>query len=236
MKIEINNLVKAFQGNEVLNIPHLLFETNQIIGFIGNNGSGKTTLFKLMLDLLKADNGQVTIEGEDISCSNQWKEHTGSYLSENFLIDFLYPEEYFEFIKEAYRMSKTDFELSLRNFEPLMHGEILHKRKLIQAHSKGNKQKIGIIGSMLSHPNILILDEPFNFLDPSSQMILKELLLSHAQTYNATILLSNHDIKQAMDICSRIIVMDNGHVLYDESTNSQVIETKITAHFMPDRR
>ena len=73
MKIEINNLVKAFQGNEVLNIPHLLFETNQIIGFIGNNGSGKTTLFKLMLDLLKADNGQVTIEGEDISCSNQWK-------------------------------------------------------------------------------------------------------------------------------------------------------------------
>ena len=133
-------------------------------------------------------------------------------------------------------MSKTDFELSLRNFEPLMHGEILDKRKLIQAHSKGNKQKIGIIGSMLSHPNILILDEPFNFLDPSSQMILKELLLSHAQTYNATILLSSHDIKQAMDICSRIIVMDNGHVLYDEPTNSQVIESKITAHFMPDRR
>lgn len=232
MKIEIKNLTKAFLEVEVLNIPHLLFETNQIIGIVGNNGSGKTTLFKLMLDLLQADRGEVRIEERNISCSDEWKKHTGSYLSENFLIDFLYPEEYFEFIQEAYQINKTDFHLRLSAFESFMHDEILNKGKLIRVHSKGNRQKIGLIGAMLSHPDILILDEPFNFLDPSSQMRLKELLLSYAQKYNTTILLSSHNLQQTMDICSRVIVLDNGHILYDEPINDQMNETKITTYFM----
>lgn len=234
MKIEISNIIKTFNDIEVLNIPHLSIDTSQIAGFVGNNGSGKTTLFRLVLDLLKAEKGEISIDGKIVNESDKWKEHTGSYLDEKFLIDFLYPEEYFRLIKEAYRISDTDFSTMMDLFQPFMNNEILHKKKLIQSHSKGNKQKIGIIGAMLPQPDILLLDEPFNFLDPSSQIKLKQLLLYYNQNHGTTILLSSHNLQYVMDICSRIIVLDSGYILYDETDITEIDRNKIRNYFSKD--
>lgn len=231
MKIEIKDITKIFQGVEVLNIPNMAIEPGQIVGLVGNNGSGKTTLFRLILDLLKAEHGEVLIGGNNVSESDQWKEYTGSFLDEKFLIDFLYSEEYFELIRDVYKISKDDFSSTLGVFHDFMNGEILHKKKLIQAYSRGNKQKIGIIGAMLPRPDILILDEPFNFLDPSSQIRLKRLLVEYNQKYNTTILLSSHNLQYTMDICSRIVVLDSGHILYDESNIDKIAKDKIESYF-----
>ena len=95
MDITINQLKKAYGSKVVLDIEQYTIHSGEIIGLVGNNGAGKTTLFRLMLDLLKADEGSVRIGEIEVSSSEQWKEITGAYLDESFLIDYLTPEEYF---------------------------------------------------------------------------------------------------------------------------------------------
>lgn len=105
-----------------------------------------------------------------------WKSFTGSFLDSTFLIDFYTPEEFFGFIAEVYRIPADELQSRLQRFEVLMGGDILGTGKLIHDFSNGNRQKIGIIGAMLINPRILILDEPFNYLDPSSQIVLARLI------------------------------------------------------------
>lgn len=166
--LKINNLSKSFDSIEVLNIPQLQVSKGELVGIVGNNGAGKTTLFRLCLDLLKAENGNVLIDNQTVYQSEAWKDFTGSFIDERFLIDFLTPEEYFYFIGEIYGLTKEETDNRLTDFDKFMSGEIVRqKKKYIEKFSKGNKQKIGIIAAMLIHPHLLILDEPFNFLDPS---------------------------------------------------------------------
>ncbi|NDV68586.1 ABC transporter ATP-binding protein [Dysgonomonas sp. 25] len=228
MRIELKDITKKFQQEvESLNIPTLSIQTNQTVGFIGNNGSGKTTLFKLILDLLKPTNGEVLIDGKSVGESNKWKEYTGSYIDEKFLIDFLYPEEYFHLIKDVYKISDNDYVSRIELFADFMNNEILDKKKYIQSYSKGNKQKIGIIGAMLPFPDILILDEPFNFLDPTSQSILNKIINAYGKMNNKTILISSHNINYINDLCDKIILLEAGKIKYNidniKHDNSEIL-------------
>ena len=110
----------------------------------------------------------------DVAKSEDWKLYTGSFIDEGFLIDYLTPDEYFQFIASLHNMSAGDLEAALAGYEELFAGEIRGKKKYIRDLSKGNQKKVGIVGALLSNPDILILDEPFANLDPSTQFRLIE--------------------------------------------------------------
>jgi len=156
--IEIKELKKAYNGTTVLDVPSLSIATGESFGLVGNNGAGKTTLFRLVLDLIRANNGQVMIHGKDVRAGNEWKYYTGSYLDQRFLIDYLTPEEYFDFLQGIYGLSKGDLEAFYDGFAEFFNDEVLGKRKYIRDFSQGNKQKIGIAAALMAKPQVLILD------------------------------------------------------------------------------
>lgn len=220
MKINISNLKKTFGNTVACDIPELEVKDGEIVGLVGNNGAGKTTLFRLMLDLQQADNGCVTFTTTsgstiDVAKSEEWKEHTGAYIDEGFLIDFLTPEEYFAFIAKTTGLSDSETESRLEAFSAFADGEVLGRNVLIRNLSAGNKQKVGIIAAFFRHPELLILDEPFNYLDPTSQNILKKTITDYCQSSGATAIVSSHNLTHTVDISSRIVLLEHGKQLRD---------------------
>ena len=213
--IRIKNLKKQFGEKTAVDISEFVINDGDILGLVGNNGAGKTTLFRLMLDLLKADDGQVSINDINPAESEEWKKDTGAYIDEGFLIDFLTPEEYFEFIGSVADLTKDEINQRLEPYMPFMADEIIGQNKLIRDFSAGNKQKIGIIATLLNEPHLVILDEPFNFLDPSSQNLLKTIMSDYQSRTGATVLISSHNLQHTVDISTRIALLEHGHIISD---------------------
>jgi ABC-2 type transport system ATP-binding protein len=213
--LRVQNLKKSFQNTVAINIPDLFIDNGEIVGFVGNNGAGKTTFLRLVLDLLKPSNGNVLIDGTDVSSSNIWKKTTGSYIDTGFLIEYLTSEEFFELIASIYKIPNETKELRLHSFERFMDNEILGQQKYIRSFSAGNKQKVGIIAAMLMNPDLLILDEPFNFLDPSSQIVIKRLLKTLNAECGTTIIISSHNLEHITDVSSRIVLLEKGSIIKD---------------------
>lgn len=210
MEICISNIKKQYNRRTVLDIDEFVINKGAIIGVIGNNGAGKTTLLRIMLDLLKSDSGSVSIRGIDVSKDERWKSYTSAYLDENFLIDFLTPEEYLVFITESYMKDLSIYNEQIELFHPFMNNEILNQKKHIRDFSSGNRQKIGIIGSMISMPEILVLDEPFNYLDPTSQFFIKDHLSNINKSEGVTMVISSHNLECIYDIATHLILLENG--------------------------
>ena len=231
MQIHIQHLIKQFGNKTAVSIPQFDIEMPEIISLVGNNGAGKTTLFRLMLDLLQPTQGEITFTTStgahfNPAQSEEWKQYTGAFLDDSFLIDFLTPEEYFDFIARISALSNDTLQERLAAFESLMNNEIMGQKKLIRDFSAGNKQKIGIIAALLHQPELIILDEPFNFLDPSSQHALKQILADYARTNQATILISSHNIGHTVDISTRIVLLEDGTILKDlPNTHKEAQET-----------
>lgn len=215
MEINIRNLVKQYGKNTVLNIPELTIGSGELVGLVGNNGAGKTTLMRLILDLIEATEGTIEVGGMRVTEDASWKQTTGSFIDGRFLIDFYTPEEYFGFIARVYGLSKDELEGRLETYQPLMHGEILGTRKYLRQFSEGNRQKIGIIGAMLVNPKVLILDEPFNYLDPSSQMTVAKLIRQINFQLGTTVIISSHNLNFVSEISSRILLLEKGVVIKD---------------------
>lgn len=239
MNLTIENLTKSFGEKQVLNIAHYAIHSGEIIGLVGNNGAGKTTLFRVILDLLKADTGSVTVDGQihghNVSCdtakSEAWKAYTGAFVDTGFLIDYLTPEEYFRFIAKISDISDSVLTDRLLQFDRFMNGEVLGQHTLIRNLSMGNKQKVGIIGAMLHHPQLLLLDEPFNFLDPTSQLAMKYLLETYSREQQATVIVSSHNLTHTLDICSRITLLEHGHIIKDYNRDYALLNSEIEAYF-----
>lgn len=213
--IQINNLTKQFGDQEAVNIPSLHINRGEAVGLVGNNGAGKTTLFRLILDLYQATTGEVLNHGENVAKGEEWKSLTAAYIDSSFLIDFLTPEEYFNFCGEARGIDRNEVKSRLVRFEKFMNDEILGQKKYIRNFSSGNKQKIGIIATLLADPDIIILDEPFNFLDPSSQIEIKRLLKEYNKEKGTTLLVSSHNLDHIADVSSRILLMEKGSIIND---------------------
>lgn len=231
MDIILEKLKKCYGSHVALNIDQYTLAGGEIVGLVGNNGAGKTTLFRLMLDLLKADDGCVRIGDIDVSRSEEWKEFTGAYLDESFLIDYLTPEEYFHFIGKICGLDAATVDERLSAYERFMNGEILGQKKFIRNLSAGNKQKVGILAALLNRPQLLVLDEPFNFLDPSSQSALKHLLREYHQETGATILVSSHNLNHTVDISSHIILLEHGVIIRDLKNEEGNAEKELEAYF-----
>lgn len=231
MNISINNLKKSFGDRTVVDIEQFNINKGEILGLVGNNGAGKTTLFRLILDLLKAGSGMVTIGDINPAEDENWKTTTGAFIDDSFLIDFLTPEEYFAFIAKVNDITQEMLQERLDGLLPLMADEILGQKKLIRDYSAGNKQKIGIISALINNPSLLILDEPFNFLDPSSQNILKKVLVEYNKQTGATILVSSHNLQHTIEISSRIALLEQGKIIKDLSNEGGCAEQELEAYF-----
>ncbi len=213
--ITIENLKKQFGETIACDIPSFTINDGDILGLVGNNGAGKTTLFRLILDLLKPDEGIVTINSINPAESEAWKKDVGAYIDEGFLVDFLTPEEYFSFLGKISGISPSEMEERLKFFERFANGEIFGQKKLIRNLSAGNKMKVGIISALLRKTSVIILDEPFNFLDPTSQMVLKHLLHDYAKETESTIIISSHNLQHTIDISTRIALLEHGQIIRD---------------------
>ena len=229
--ITIDKLKKNFGEKVAVDIEHYEINQGDMLGLVGNNGAGKTTLFRLMLDLLKADDGKVIINDIDVSQSEDWKSITGAFIDDGFLIDYLTPEEYFYFIGKMYGLKKEEVDERLVPFERFMSGEVIGHKKLIRNYSAGNKQKIGIISAMLHYPQLLILDEPFNFLDPSSQSIIKHLLKKYNEEHQATVIISSHNLNHTVDVCPRIALLEHGVITRDIINEDNSAEKELEDYF-----
>ena len=229
MIIEINKLTKTYAGRKVTDIEKLTINTGETVGVIGNNGAGKTTLFRMLLDLIRPDSGEIVSKGVNVAENDQWKNYTASYLDEGYLIDYLTPEEYFIFIGGLQKMSVRQVMDYLQSYEEFFNGEILDRGKYIRDFSKGNQNKIGITAALMQQPELLVLDEPFANLDPTTQIRLKAHLKS-LKSGNLTTMISSHDLNHVTDVCDRIILFEKGRVIKDIYTNESTLE-ELEAYF-----
>lgn len=221
--IHIENLKKKYSGQVVLDIAELNISAGESFGLVGNNGAGKTTLFRSLLDLIKVDSGIISIHQIPVIENEAWKRITGSYLDQGFLIDFLSPEEFFNFTGRVKGMTSDEINDFLSEMEEFFNHEILGKKKLIRNLSMGNQQKIGIAAALMGNPELVLLDEPFNSIDPTTQIRLKNLIRRKKTENNITFLISSHDLNHITEVCDRIVVLENGLIKYDIKTSSDTL-------------
>ena len=228
--IHTTDLSKAYSGTTVLKIDELNIPKGQSFGLVGNNGAGKTTYFSLLLDLIKPTSGNITNNDIVVNESEDWKPFTSAFIDESFLIGYLTPEEYFYFIGDLRGQNKADVDALTAQFEDFFNGEIIGKKKYLRDLSKGNQKKAGIVAALIGNPEVIILDEPFANLDPTTQIRLKQILKDLAQKQGVTILVSSHDLMHVTDVCNRIVVLEKGEIVKDLETNPTTLK-ELEAHF-----
>ena len=222
--IQVENLKKIYGGRTVLNIPDISVEKGESFGLVGNNGAGKTTFFRLILDLIRADSGRVLSLGKDVSKTEEWKAYTGSYLDEGFLIDYLTPREYFLFVGKLNGLSPGDVEQFLKEMKSFFGLDILKEKNYLRQLSKGSQKKVGIAAALMIEPEVLLLDEPFSNLDPTSQFQLKKILKELQEKKNMCMLISSHDLNHVTEVCQRIVVLHEGEIVHDLETNENTLK------------
>ncbi|TDT46374.1 ABC-2 type transport system ATP-binding protein [Maribacter spongiicola] len=222
--ITIGNLSKKYGSQQVLNIESLNIPTGQSFGLVGNNGAGKTTLFSLLLDLIQPSTGHIINNELQVNTSENWKPFTSSFIDETFLIGYLTAEEYFYFIGDLRGQNKADVDALLAQYQDFFHGEILGQKKYLRDLSKGNQKKAGIVASFIGNPKVVILDEPFANLDPTTQIRLKQIIKELAAKEDVTVLVSSHDLIHVTEVCERIVVLNKGEVVKDIKTSTETLK------------
>ena len=220
--IEINNITKKYSKELVLDVLKLDIPDGQTFGLVGNNGAGKTTLFSCLLDLIKPTTGKINNNGIDVRQSEDWKKFTTAFLDESFLIGYLLPEEYFYFIGELRGLRKKEIDDFLLEFEEFFNGEIIGKKKYLRDLSKGNQKKAGIVAALIGEPQVVVLDEPFANLDPSTQIRLKK-IIKDLSSKGTTVLVSSHDLQDVTEVCKRIVLLEKGKVIKDINTSKKTL-------------
>lgn len=222
--ITVKNLSKKYSGQTVLEILALEVPKGQKFGLVGNNGAGKTTLFSLLLDLIEASTGNVTINQIDVQKSEEWKPYTAAFIDESYLIGYLTVEEYYYFLGNLRGVSKEEINIWVQDFEPFFNGEILGQKKYLRDLSKGNQKKAGIVGTLIGKPELVILDEPFANLDPTTQIRLKKLIREEAEKQGITFLISSHDLTHVTEVCDRIVLLEKGLAIKDIETTPETLK------------
>jgi len=222
--VQTTQLSKKYGKTEVLNIDSLEIPTGQSFGLVGNNGAGKTTYFNILLDLVRPTTGAIISRDIQVNKSEEWKTFTGSFIDESFLIGYLTPEEYFEFIGDLRGMNKADVAKYLGQFDEFFNGEITGKKKYLRDLSKGNQKKAGIVAAMMGNPKVVVLDEPFANLDPTTQIRLKIIIKELTANKEVTVLISSHDLTHVTEVCERIVVLDKGNVVKDLQTSTETLK------------
>lgn len=222
--IQVTNLSKQYNGTQVLKIENLTINKGESFGLVGNNGAGKTTFFSLLLDLIQPSSGNISNHDVVVNQSEAWKNFTASFLDESFLIGYLTPEEYFYFIGDLRGQNKAQVDELLAKHEEFFNGDILNSKKYIRDFSKGNQKKIGIVGTLIGKPKVVILDEPFANLDPTTQFRLKKIIKDLAKDPEVTVLVSSHDLLHTVEVSDRIVALHKGEVVKDIVTSPETLQ------------
>ena len=223
--IQVNNLSKTYNnGVTVLNIPNLEIPKGQSFGLVGNNGAGKTTFFSLLLDLIQPTTGHINNGLIQVNTSEAWKPFTAAFIDESFLIGYLTAEEYFYFIGDLRNQNKADVDALLAKHEEFFNGEILKSKKYLRDLSKGNMKKVGIIATLIGNPEVIILDEPFANLDPTTVNRLKKIINELSKNPTVTVLVSSHDLVHTVEVCSRIVALNKGEIVKDIITSTETLK------------
>lgn len=223
--IQVNNLSKTYNaGIQVLNITNLEIPKGQSFGLVGNNGAGKTTFFSLLLDLIQPSTGHIKNKEIQVNTSEAWKPFTAAFIDESFLIGYLTAEEYFYFIGDLRNQNKADVDALLLKHQDFFNGEILKNRKYLRDLSKGNQKKVGIIAALIGNPEVVILDEPFANLDPTTVNRLKIIIKDLSDDPNVTVLVSSHDLVHTVEVCNRIVALNKGEVVKDIQTSPETLK------------
>lgn len=222
--IQVNNLTKKYNNTTVLNIQELEIPKGQSFGLVGNNGAGKTTFFSLLLDLIEPTTGGIINHTIQVNTNENWKKFIGAFLDESFLIGYLTAEEYFYFIGELRGQNKADVDALLKKYEEFFNNEILNTKKYLRDLSKGNMKKVGIIATLIGNPEVVILDEPFANLDPTTVNRLKKIVKELAENPNVTVLISSHDLIHTVEVCNRIVALNKGEVVKDIITSEETLK------------
>lgn len=219
-----NTLTKTYGNNTVLEINELEIPKGECFGLVGNNGAGKTTFFSLLLDLLKASTGEIISNEIAVAKSEEWKRFTAAFIDDSFLIGYLTPEEYFYFVGELRGIDKTSVDSFLETYADFFNDEILNQKKYLRDFSKGNQKKVGLIATFIGNPKVIILDEPFANLDPTTQIRLKQIIKAETEKREVTLLISSHDLNHVTEVCSRIVLLERGLVIMDKETTSKTLQ------------
>ncbi len=222
--IKAYSLTKEYGGEKVLNLSELEIPKGELFGLIGNNGAGKTTFFSLLLDLIEATSGTVEINNIMVHKSEAWKPFISAFIDESYLIGYLTVEEYFYFLGSLRGKTEVEIDSWIKAYETFFNGEILNQNKYLRDFSKGNQKKAGIIGALIGQPEVIVLDEPFANLDPTTQIRLKSLIKEEAMNNGTTFLISSHDLTHVTEVCDRIVLLDKGTVLKDIKKTSSTLK------------
>ncbi|MGB3464424.1 MAG: ATP-binding cassette domain-containing protein [Cyclobacteriaceae bacterium] len=228
--IELRNITKKYGTKVALKIEGLTINQGDSVGLVGNNGAGKTTMLSLILDQIKPETGEVYSKSKQVNRTDDWKFYTGSYLDERFLIPHLTPTEYLEFVGSLHDRSKNEVMTYIRENEAFYEEDLFTRKKYIRDLSTGNKNKVGILSALLSSPELLILDEPFASLDPTSQAWLKKRLTEYHES-GTTMILSSHDLGHVTSVSSRVILLEDGQVIKDNNTTQETL-SELESYFL----
>lgn len=228
--LTIKNLAKDFDGKLALDIQELTIQQGECVGIVGNNGAGKTTLFRTTLDLIKPGRGSVEIFGQKVQGSDHWKGQVHAFVDESFLIDFLKPIEYLNFIAKTIGVGKEDVKRLLEHYSDFVNDDIRENKKMIRELSTGSKIRVGVLSTLIGDPKLIILDEPFAHLDPTSQARLMKMVRTKAAE-GVTMILSSHNLQSVVDVCSRIVLIEAGQIKRDLSTSQGTLE-ELEAYFV----
>lgn len=212
--LEINHLKKSYNHKPVLDIDHLVIEEGAIYGLIGKNGAGKTTLMKLILGLVKKDDGQIRIFGKEVNANQQkqFNQHLGALIESPSFYDHLTGYENLEIICQLKGIKKEEISKSL-DLVGLKHVD----KKKARDYSLGMKQRLGIAMALIGQPRLLILDEPINGLDPQGIEEMRHLFRNIVKNTSTSILISSHILDEIEKIASHIGILKEGKLAYNGS-------------------
>lgn len=209
MSLEIKNLTKKFGEQTALNNINIEIKKNEIIGLLGPNGAGKSTLMKSIVGVLKIDEGEIIFDGKNIAENEiQTKEKIGFLPENNPLYNDMYVKEYLQFVADIHKIQKekVDEIIDLVGITP-------EKSKKISQLSKGYKQRVGLAQAILHEPDLLILDEPTNGLDPNQIIEIRNVIKEIGK--EKTVILSTHIMQEVEALCSRVILIHQGKIVQD---------------------
>lgn len=215
--IIIENLSKKYKNNRGIQDINLEINRGEIFGFLGPNGAGKTTAMKIMVGLMKADKGDVRINGHSIS-----KDYEQAMKNVGCIIESVTPFPYltaYENMKLWGRFDKSIDDEALDKALQIT-GLIKYKNEKIKNYSLGMKQRLGIAMAIVSNPNIIILDEPFNGLDIEGMVEMRELIINLSKQQKTTFFISSHLIHDIELTCDKVGILHGGRLLGIDSTQN----------------
>ena len=211
--IEFRDVTKDYDGKLALNHLNLTLESGEIVGLIGHNGAGKSTTIKSLVSVIKPTQGQIFVDGKELSSNRlEIKKKIGYVADSPDLFLRLTANEFWELVATSYDMTTAEVEARL--------GELLaifdfasHRYEVIESFSHGMRQKVFVIGALLSDPDIWVLDEPLTGLDPQAAFDLKQMMREHANKGN-TVLFSTHVLEVAEQLCDKIAILKKGELIF----------------------